>query len=224
MNMRAVLIPVKDLSCAKQRLAPLLAQKDRTALAAAMMEDVFRAVAAVRGLDAVFVVSSYAPALDRAKSMGWEVIRERQQVSESDSVDRASRTCAAKGVDLLLRLPIDIPLLLASDVEEILAAARPAPACVLVASRDGTGTNSLLRTPPELFRSHFGPHSFDKHLAEAAAQGATTCMLRNARIELDVDDEEDLRTLAARADVRGATRAWLQRAGMLTTSRSAIAD
>ncbi len=223
--MPAVLIPVKDLACAKQRLAPMLAQKDRTALAAAMMEDVFRAVAAVRGIDAVFVVSSYGPALDRARSMGWEVIRERQQVSESDSVDRASQTCAARGVDSLLRLPIDIPLLLTSDVEEILAAAQPAPACVLVASRDATGTNALLRTPPQLFRSHFGPHSLEKHLAEAAAQGATSLVVRNARIELDVDDEDDLRTLAARADVRGATRAWLRRAGMLTPqSWSAIAD
>jgi len=223
--MRAVLIPVKDLACAKQRLAHILAQKDRTALAAAMMADVFAAVAAVRGLDAVFVVSNHGPALEQARSLGWKVIPELQQVSESDSVDRASQACAAQGVDLLLRLPIDIPLLLASDVEEILAAARPAPACVLVASRVGTGTNALLRTPPGLFRSHFGPDSLRKHLAEAAAKGAQTLVLRNARIELDVDDENDLRTLAARADVRGATRAWLERTGMLTSqSRSATAD
>lgn len=222
--MRAVLIPVKDLTCAKQRLAPVLAQKERTALAAAMMEDVFAAVAAVRGIDAVFVVSNCDTALERARSMGWEVIREQQQVSESDSVDRASQMCAAQGVDSVLRLPIDIPLLLASDVEEVLAAARPAPACVLVASRDGMGTNALLRTPPGLFRSHFGPDSLRKHLAEAATKGAQAFVLRNARIELDVDDEDDLRTLAARADVRGATREWLRRVGMLTTSRSAIAD
>ncbi len=222
--MRAVLIPVKDLACAKQRLAHVLSQKERTALAAAMMEDVFAAVAAVRGIDAVFVVSNCDTALERARSMGWEVIREQQQVSESDSVDRASQMCAARGVDSVLRLPIDIPLLLASDVEEVLAAAGPAPACVLVASRDGTGTNALLRTPPGLFRSHFGPHSLGKHLAEAAAKGAPSVVLRNARIELDVDDEKDLRMLAARADVRGATRAWLRRAGMLTTSRAAIAD
>jgi 2-phospho-L-lactate guanylyltransferase len=222
--MRAVLIPVKDLTCAKQRLAPILAQKERTALAAAMMEDVFSAVAAVRGIHAVFVVSNHGPALERARSLGWEVIPELQQVSESDSVDRASQTCVAQGVDALLRLPIDIPLLLASDVEEILAAARPAPASVLVASRDGMGTNALLRTPPGLFCSHFGPDSLRKHLAEAAAISVQAFVMRNARIELDVDDENDLRTLAASADVRGATRAWLQRAGMLTTSRSAIAN
>jgi 2-phospho-L-lactate guanylyltransferase len=216
--MRAVLIPVKDLFCAKQRLAPILSQAERTALAAAMMEDVFSAVAEARGIDEVFVVSNYGPALERARSLRWEVIRERRQVSESDSVDRASRACAARGVDPLLRLPIDIPLLLASDVEDVLAAAGPAPACVLVASRDGTGTNALLRTPPGLFRSHFGTNSLRQHLAEAAKKGAQTRVLRNARIELDVDDEDDLRILAAREDVRGATQAWLRRAGFLAAA------
>lgn len=125
----------------------------------------------------------------------------------------------------MLRLPIDLPLLRAEDVEDIFAAARPAPAIVLVASRDRTGTNALLRTPPQLFRSHFGPDSFRKHLAEAAAHNATACVLRNARIELDVDNEDDLRVLAAHKEVRGATRAWLQRAEMLpAVSREAFAD
>jgi 2-phospho-L-lactate guanylyltransferase len=223
--MRAVLIPVKDLSRAKQRLALLLSQAERTALATAMMEDVFAAVAAARGLDAVFVVGNHGPALDRARQFGWTLIRERRQISESDSVDHASRRCAARGVTSLLRLPIDIPLLQPADVEMILTAAGRAPTSVLVPSRDGTGTNALLRTPPALFGSHFGPNSLRKHLTEARRKRARVCVLRNPRVELDVDDEEDLRALAGRPDVRGATRAWLRRAGInLSNIRAATAD
>ena len=85
--MRAVLIPVKNLTHAKQRLASIFSQAERTALASAMMEDVFSAVAAARGLDAIFVVSNHGPALERAQSLGWNLIRERRQISESDSVD-----------------------------------------------------------------------------------------------------------------------------------------
>lgn len=210
--MRAVLIPVKDLAHAKQRLAALLSQPERTALATAMMGDVFAAVNAIRGVDAVFVVSNHGPALDRARELGWTLLRERRQISESDSVDRASRVCVARGVTLLVRLPIDIPLVRAADIEAILGAAGSAPASVVVPSRDGTGTNALLRTPPALFPSHFGPQSLRKHLAEARRIGALTCVLRNARIELDVDDESDLRALAERSEVRGATREWLRRA------------
>lgn len=219
--MRAVLIPVKDLRCAKQRLAPILSQAERTALAVAMMEDVFSAVAGAHTVDEVFVVSNHGQALERARSLRWEVIRERRQVSESESVDRASRACAARGVGTLLRLPIDIPLLRSADVKSVLAAAGSAPASVLVPSRDGMGTNALLRTPPGLFRSHFGPNSLRKHIAEAAGKGAPARVLRNARIELDVDDEDDLRILAAHEDVRGATKAWLRRAGFLAAANKA---
>ncbi len=220
--MRAVLIPVKNLTGAKQRLARLLSQADRIALATAMMEDVFSAVAEARGLDAIFVVSNHGPALERARSMGWNLIRERRQISESHSVDIASRSCVARGVKVLLRLPIDIPLLRTSDVEAVLAAAGRGRSSVMVSSRDGTGTNALLRTPPALFRSHFGPNSLRKHLAEAAAKGAPASVLRNPRIELDVDDEDDLHVLAARTDVRGATRQWLRRAGFLSVAKTAV--
>ncbi len=43
----------------------------------------------------------------------------------------------------------------------------PAPSVVIVPSHDGTGTNALLRSPPDLFPSHFGPESFALHLKEA---------------------------------------------------------
>jgi 2-phospho-L-lactate guanylyltransferase len=220
--MRAVLIPVKDLSCAKQRLAPLLSQAERSALAFAMMEDVFSAVAQAHGVDEVFVVSNHGPALERARQLGWRLIQERRQVSESDSVDRASRDCAARGVDTLLRLPIDIPLLRSVDVTRVLAAAGSQQASVLVPSRDGTGTNALLRRPPGLFRSHFGRGSLRKHIAEARGKGARVCVLRNARIELDVDEEDDLRVLAQQADVGEATGAWLRRAGFLASASKAV--
>jgi 2-phospho-L-lactate guanylyltransferase len=211
---RAILIPVKDLTRAKQRLAPLLTQAARTELARAMLEDVFNAVAAARGADSVYVVTSCPEAAERARALGWETLRETEQVSESDSVDRAAKELAARGVELLLRLPIDIPLVQPADIEELLQAAGPAPMMVAVPSRDGRGTNALLRTPPALFPSHFGEGSFAKHLAEAQARRAQIRVLRNPRIELDVDDPADLRALlAALPNGETATGRCLQRLG-----------
>ncbi len=195
--MHAILIPVKDLSRAKQRMAGLLGQDDRTRLARAMIEDVFAAVAAARPVDAVFVVSSDAGALEKARRLGWEALPEHGQVSESASVDQASRLCAERGVSALLRLPIDIPLLEPGDIAALFAAAGPAPATVLVPSRDGQGTNALLRTPPTLFPSHFGPGSLAKHIEEARRAGARVTLVRNPRLELDLDDEADVRAFFA---------------------------
>jgi len=64
-----------------------------------------------------------------------------------------------KAFEALLRLPIDIPLATARDIDALFANMQDAPATVIVPSRDGTGTNALLRSPPTLFRSHFGPGS-----------------------------------------------------------------
>jgi 2-phospho-L-lactate guanylyltransferase len=207
---QAILIPVKDLSQAKQRLAATLSQETRTRLARAMLEDVFSAVARMHTRVPVFVVSSDRGALAAARARGWECLPESTQHSESRSVDAASRICAARGVTALLRMPIDIPLVRPADIEAVLAACPAAPSAVLVPSRSASGTNALLRNPPELFPSHFGPGSLHKHLEEAGRLRAYARLLRNPRIELDVDDEQDLRSLASREDLGEHTAAVLR--------------
>src|SRR5260370_17450930 len=100
-----------------------------------------------------------------AEENRWEILREERQISESHSVDAASRICEQKGVTGLLRLPFDVPLIQSSDIDELLTVECHAPGLVIVPSRDGTGTNAMLRMPPTLFPSHFGNGSFAKHLA-----------------------------------------------------------
>jgi 2-phospho-L-lactate/phosphoenolpyruvate guanylyltransferase len=213
--LRALLLPIKDLRQAKQRLAPLLNPEERFALAQAMLADTIRAVRAVQRADKIFVVTNYVPAIQAAEENGWELLREEQQISESVSVDAASVHCAECGVTALLRLPLDIPLVQASDIDELFAVECAAPALVIVPSRDGTGTNAILRTPPALFPSHFGAGSFARHCDEAYSAGADIFIRRNARLEMDVDDEADLRSIA-RQDLRGTeTGAWLARSGWL---------
>ncbi len=213
--MRALLLPIKDLRRAKQRLAPLLNPEERFALAQAMLADTIRAVRGVRRADKIFVVTNYIPAMEAAEANGWELLREEQQISESVSVDAASRHCAECGVTSLLRLPLDVPLVHANDIDELLETDCAAPALVIVPSRDGTGTNAILRTPPALFPSHFGTGSFAKHCGEAERAGAQILVRRNTRLETDVDDEADLRALA-REDLRGTeTGGWFERSGLM---------
>jgi 2-phospho-L-lactate guanylyltransferase len=193
--MRALLLPIKDLKNAKQRLAGLLTPEERCSLAQAMLADTLRAVRGVRLAEKIFVVTNYEPAIRTAEEIGWEILREERQISESASVDWASRICAERSVTGLLRLPLDLPLVKASDIDELLAVDCAVPAVVMVPSRDGTGTNAILRMPPALFPSHFGEGSFAEHSAEAERAGARVIIQRNARLEMDVDDEADLRVL-----------------------------
>ena len=222
--MRALLLPIKDLRQAKQRLASFLNPEERFALAQAMLADTIRAVRSVRSADKLFVVTNYIPAMQAAEANGWELLREERQISESDSVDAASRLCAERGVTSLLRLPLDVPLVQASDIDELLEIDCAAPTLVIVPSRDGTGTNAILRSPPALFPSHFGAGSLAKHCAEAGHAGARIVVRRNARLEMDVDNEADLQALA-RHDLRGTeTGAWLERSGLRKRLAAPVID
>ena len=203
--MKAILLPVKKFDRSKKRLAPHHSEDERAALACALCEDMFRVVAQVKGVDRVYVVSAEYHALSLARQLNWHVIDESEQVSESASVDAASRHCAREGVKALLRLPIDLPLIIPSDIETLFYFLEPAPSVVIVPSRDGTGTNALLRSPPDLFPSHFGPDSFALHLKEAEKAGAKVAIVRNERIALDIDEPNDLRAAAGRVSPHSAT-------------------
>lgn len=218
--MRALLLPVKDLRNAKKRLERMLTPEERFGLAQAMLADTFRTVRGVLFAEKVFVATNYQPALDAAEENGWEILREECQISESHSVDAASRICEKRGVRALLRLPLDLPLMQSRDVDELLTMECWPPALAIVPSRDGTGTNAMLRTPPTLFPSHFGNGSFAKHLAEAKIAGAQVLIRRNPRLEMDVDDESDLRALLEHDLTGTETGRWLRESGVAAKLRN----
>jgi 2-phospho-L-lactate guanylyltransferase len=212
--MRALLLPVKDLHNAKQRLVGILTPEERFTLAHAMLADTVHAMRGVRCADKIFVVTNYEPAMQAADENGWQILSEDRQISESVSVDDASHRIASLGFSAVLRIPLDLPLIQSRDIDELLAIECASPAIVIVPSRDGTGTNAILRTPPTLFPSHFGSGSFGKHCAEANSAHAQIHHRRNERLEMDVDDESDLRALL-RHDLAGThTGAFLNDSGI----------
>jgi 2-phospho-L-lactate guanylyltransferase len=220
--MRALLLPIKDLRNAKKRLSGVLTPEERFGLAQAMLADTIRAVRDVRRAEKIFVITNYEPAMRIAEENGWEVLREDRQISESDSVDAASRLCELRGVTGLLRVPLDVPLVQACDIDDLLAVECEAPALVIVPSRDGMGTNAILRMPPASFPSHFGMGSFAKHVGEAERIGARVIFRRNTRLEMDVDDEADLRALL-KNDLSGTeTGRWLRESRVETRFQSRL--
>jgi 2-phospho-L-lactate guanylyltransferase len=200
-----ILIPVKSLANAKQRLAPLLEPEERAALATAMLQDVFEAVAAWTRRPAVAVVTGDAEARWLARQCGFEILDDPEEAGESAAVEQATRALAAQGAESTLVIPGDIPLITGDELETICAAAPPAGA-VLVPSRDGRGTNAVLRKPAELFPLRFGNDSFLPHRAAARATGLPVSTLTLPGVGLDVDTPQDLAALVASAGERRSQR------------------
>lgn len=188
-----ILIPVKDLSNAKQRLSEALDQTVRTRLAHAMLEDVLDAVA-INGMDNCALVTSDPFALELATRYSLEIIRDDANCSETDAIAMATYVCEARGIKTTLVIPGDIPLIEADDLRAIFEHAPPRGS-VLVSSADERGTNAALRRPAALFPLRFGNDSFVPHLAAARAAG-NCVVLSLPRIAIDIDTPGDLRSLA----------------------------
>jgi 2-phospho-L-lactate/phosphoenolpyruvate guanylyltransferase len=190
-----ILVPVKNLSGAKQRLASLLDQATRTELAQAMLLDVLETLGSWSGRPEVAVVSSDPFASDLARRFGFEVIPDSVNRSETDAIETATKLCESRRADFTLVIPGDVPLIQAWEVEKILDSA-PDQGSVLAPAADGRGTNAAFRRPAGLFPLRFGNDSFTPHLAAARATGRPAVVLQLAGIGLDVDSPADLLRLA----------------------------
>ncbi|MBV8771714.1 MAG: 2-phospho-L-lactate guanylyltransferase [Deltaproteobacteria bacterium] len=188
-----ILIPVKNLRNAKQRLAPVLDQSSRTELARAMLADVLQSVAEYPDAK-VSLVTSDSYALELAAAYRFEVIRDDKNLGESDAIHMATEFSMAAGASYTLVIPADVPLLEADDLRAIDESA-PATGSVVVPSRDRRGTNAILRRPAALFPLRFGNDSFVPHLGAAIASLTSAVVLSLPRLALDIDTAEDLEEL-----------------------------
>ena len=187
-----ILVPVKSLANAKQRLAYVLEQSARTELAQAMLQDVLDALAGCA--HEVSLVTSDPCAVGLADHFRFAVIHDDSNVSETTAIEMATRMCASRGIPSTLVIPADIPLIETEDIRSIYENA-PASGSVLVPSGDQRGTNAVLRRPAALFPLRFGNDSFMPHLVAAIATHATCTVLSLPRVALDIDTPEDLQHL-----------------------------
>ncbi len=189
-----ILIPVKNLSSAKQRLAAVLDQSTRTELAQAMLHDVVAALAALPGRPACALVTGDPFALGLAREYDFEVIPDPANPGETGAIEMATSLCVSRGIDSTLVIPADIPMIRATEIEQIFAHA-PDEGTVLAPAADGRGTNAAFRRPANLFPLRFGNDSFKPHLAAAQATGKPCIVLELPGVALDVDNPSDLQRL-----------------------------
>jgi len=197
-----ILIPVKSLANAKQRLASVLDQPTRTQLAQAMLFDVLEALGTWANRPEVSIVTSDPFALELARRFHFQIIADNANRSETDAIEMATRFCEGRGVDSTLVIPGDIPLIQAGELGKILESG-PTEGSVLVPAGDGRGTNAAWRRPAGLFPLRFGNDSFKPHLAAARATQKPCVVLSLPGVALDIDNPSDLRQLA---ETPGETR------------------
>jgi 2-phospho-L-lactate guanylyltransferase len=200
-----VLVPVKNLQNAKQRLASVLSADERRAFFHAMLEDVLSVLSKVQGLAGVALVTGDGEARLLAARYGARVLEEQTNRGHTFASSYGARVLAAEGARGMLQLPADLPLITPADVECLLQIHGPAPSVTLAPSRDERGSNAVACSPPDLLPLRFGEDSYFPHLERARALGIEPGIVQRAGFALDVDTCDDLLAFLA---APSATRAY----------------
>jgi 2-phospho-L-lactate guanylyltransferase len=206
-------IPVKETTAAKERLAEAVPRPLRPGLALAMLEDVLAAVSQARGLAGIAVVTLDPDARALAQRYGARILTEDARGGHTAAVAAAARTLAQEGRGGMLQMPGDIPLVCADEISLLLAVRRASPSFTIAPSHDDFGSNAVLVCPPAAVPLTFGDDSFFPHLRAARAAGIRPLIVRQHGIGLDIDRPEDIWAFAQlRSHTR--TQAYLERHGL----------
>lgn len=215
-----IILPIKNLDQAKQRLSGGLSESERRTLFQTMLEDVLTSLTEVRGKEGILIVSREAKARELAERFGAELLEEPENTGQSDAVQRGVDWVKTRGGRGVVTIPGDAPGLTAAEIDELIALnGTDDRSLTLSPSHDRRGTNCIVATPPDLIPFHFGHQSFQPHLAEAEAAEVTPKIRPLPGIGLDIDTPEDVvKFLGMNTDTR--THLLLEESGIADRLRA----
>lgn len=191
------LVPVKDFSCAKSRLASALSAEARHALALAMMMDVATVLKHSRTVARVVLVSDI-PALDQR--MGIDAIAHfdtRCAQGLNEDLAAAAAWAGTQGATHVLIVHADLPRLTPQAVDRFVSGAGETPPTRMrgAACKQGSGTNLLLAPVPLPLPLVFGKNSLSRFCQSAAAAAVPFDVIHDAALAADIDEPDDLQAL-----------------------------
>ncbi len=187
----AAIVPVKTFERAKSRLG--LGGDKTAALCTLMLHEVLGALDKSSAVSSIVIVSKEPAAELAALEFGAEIIRDDSESGVNEAVALGAKHCAAGGFDCLLVVPQDIPLLMPSDVDELVRLSGKPPYVTVVPSRLLDGTNALLRSPPDFMLTRYDEGSYRMHMDEARKHGLNPMLVYQRRVMADIDSMDDVK-------------------------------
>jgi 2-phospho-L-lactate guanylyltransferase len=184
-----IIVPHRGLAAAKTRLAPVLDDGEREALARRLLEQVLRVAHEACG-DVVVITPSEA--LEPLVAAAGARLVVQRGLGLNAGLEQARGEAIAEGITTLVILHGDLPNLRADDVAALLEALPQGGGAAIATDRAGSGTNALALRPPDAIGFRFGVGSFAAHGAEAAAAGVPLAEVHRPGLAFDLDTPADL--------------------------------
>lgn len=186
-----VVVPVKQLSVAKSRLAPY-GEAARRRLALAFAADVVTAAMRSRLVVHVVVVTDDPVAAQALTSIGAVVVGDEPAAGLNPALGYGAELLRASLPDCgVAALSSDLPALRADDLDTVLAAV-PGAVRAFVPDAERLGTTLLAASPGLGLDPAYGEHSRLRHLDSGAVE-----LPGSAGLQRDVDTPADLATAVA---------------------------
>lgn len=182
-----IVIPVKAPADCKTRLSPVLDEAGRRDLVADMLHRTVEAAAGIVGMERLRLLGPSRHGLPDTIGLLGD-----PGGGLNPALASARDAALAAGVERLLFLSADLPLVEASDVAALLDI--PAGSMAAASDLGGHGTNALSLPLPQAadFQFHYGVDSFAAHGAEAQRLGLPFLAVIRQGLGFDIDQPGDL--------------------------------
>lgn len=181
---------MKDPAQAKTRLSDVLDVDGREKLALTLFENTLAFFAGMHQTELICVVTPSQRIGEISKAYGVESVYDDGSGGINGAAVLAGEQAKAKGVDRLLVVHADIPVLDSGEFQVLQAAANERDV-VIVRSADN-GTNALLLTPPNAIPFSFGKDSATAHEKAARLYGKSSVTVSFPHLSHDIDRFSDL--------------------------------
>lgn len=210
------LLPLKDFVNAKQRLSGVLSPHERRHFFHSMVEDVLAVLAHHEGIEKTVIVSDDPSAELLAEHYGVDFWPESSLAGSGLNavVTAFARQIQQLGVDSLLVVHGDLPLLTGEQLDRLLASHSSSPGVTLAPDRHLLGSNCLLCSPPAVIDFHYGENSFQLHrqACERSDVVFSECLLDG--VSCDVDNPEDILVLLQKSATDKKSVRYLKETGI----------
>ena len=196
-------IPVKQISQAKQRLSKILSSEERRDFFSAMLEDVLSMMVKIDFFEKIILATNCPHAISIAGRHSITHFETGPDDGLNQAAGETVNHLLENGIRDMFLIPADIPLITEEEINSVLKAHPSAPSLTIIPSRDKLGSNCILLSPPSRMPLKFGPESYFRHLEIAQTNGLKVNPMEFSGFGLDIDEPKDLFELLK---VEGNTR------------------
>ena len=196
-------IPVKQISQAKQRLSKILSSEERRDFFSAMLEDVLGMMVKIDFFEKIILATNCPHAISIAGRHGITHFETGPDDGLNQAAGETVNHLLENGIREMFLIPADIPLITEEEINSVLKAHPSAPSLTIIPSRDKLGSNCILLSPPSRMPLKFGLDSYFRHLEIAQTNGLKINPMVFPGFGLDIDEPKDLFELLK---VEGNTR------------------